>query len=104
MPCAIYRTPINRPRSETNQRNDQGFLRRHKRAACARIPPSVLRVGAALRDPATPMSRLATCASGKFPDAVEAPLACARAAGKHMADLFDREERVTRVTRRFLSA
>tara|TARA_R100001369_G_scaffold14360_3_gene28975 strand:+ start:3790 stop:5178 length:1389 start_codon:yes stop_codon:yes gene_type:complete len=56
-----------------------------------------VRVGAALRDPATPMITLATAHPAKFPDAVEAATGVRPPLPEHMADLFDREERVTRV-------
>jgi threonine synthase len=56
-----------------------------------------VRVAQALRDPATPMITLATAHPAKFPDAVEAATGVRPPLPPHMADLFDREERVTRV-------
>ena len=50
-----------------------------------------------MRDPATPMITLATAHPAKFPDAVEAATGQRPPLPDHMADLFDREERVTRV-------
>ncbi len=48
-------------------------------------------------DVATPMVALATAHAAKFPDAVEAATGIRPALPPHMADLFEREERVTRV-------
>jgi len=45
---------------------------------------------------AVPMVALATAHAAKFPDAVEAACGLRPALPPHMADLFDREERVTR--------
>jgi threonine synthase len=56
-----------------------------------------VRVAQALRDPATPMITLATAHPAKFPDAVEAATGVRPPLPPHMADLFDREERMTRV-------
>ncbi|UYV38511.1 threonine synthase [Rhodobacteraceae bacterium D3-12] len=49
------------------------------------------------RDPATPMITLATAHPAKFPDAVKAATGIHPPLPPHMADLFDRDERVTRV-------
>ncbi|KEP69040.1 threonine synthase [Thioclava dalianensis] len=49
------------------------------------------------RDPATPMVTLATAHPAKFPDAVEKATGIRPELPPRMADLFDREERVTRV-------
>lgn len=49
------------------------------------------------RDPGTPMVTLATAHPAKFPDAVEEATGIRPALPPRMADLFDREERVTRV-------
>lgn len=57
-----------------------------------------VRVAQALRDPATPMITLATAHPAKFPDAVEAATGVRPPLPDHMADLFDRDERVTRVS------
>jgi len=46
---------------------------------------------------ATPMVTLATAHAAKFPDAVEAACGIRPDLPPHMADLFEREERVTRV-------
>ena len=46
---------------------------------------------------ATPMITLATAHPAKFPDAVQAATGLRPALPPHMADLFDRPERVTRV-------
>jgi threonine synthase len=48
-------------------------------------------------DPAVPMITLATAHPAKFPDAVEAATGLRPGLPPRMADLFDREERVTRV-------
>ncbi len=48
-------------------------------------------------DPAVPMLVLATAHAAKFPDAVEAACGIRPALPPHMADLFERPERVTRV-------
>ena len=48
-------------------------------------------------DPATPMITLATAHAAKFPDAVEAACGVRPDLPPHMAGLFDRDERVTRV-------
>ena len=48
-------------------------------------------------DPAVPMITLATAHPAKFPDAVEAATGVRPALPPRMADLFDRDERVTRV-------
>jgi len=48
-------------------------------------------------DMAVPMVALATAHAAKFPDAVEFATGIRPALPPHMADLFDREERVTRV-------
>lgn len=48
-------------------------------------------------DPAVPMITLATAHPAKFPDAVEAATGIRPALPPRMADLFDRDERVTRV-------
>jgi threonine synthase len=52
---------------------------------------------AARGDPAVPMVTLATAHPAKFPDAVEAAIGLRPALPPHMADLFDRPERVTYV-------
>ncbi|HDZ81417.1 MAG TPA: threonine synthase [Roseobacter sp.] len=57
-----------------------------------------VRVAQALRDPATPMITLATAHPAKFPDAVEAATGVRPPLPDHMADLFDRDERVTRIS------
>ena len=49
------------------------------------------------RDPATPMITLATAHPAKFPDAVEAATGVRPGLPPRMADLFDRDERLTRV-------
>ncbi|HEY0212661.1 MAG TPA: threonine synthase [Paenirhodobacter sp.] len=49
------------------------------------------------RDPATPMISLSTAHPAKFPDAVARASGIRPALPPHMADLFDRPERVTRV-------
>ena len=49
------------------------------------------------RDPATPMVTLATAHPAKFPDAVEAATGIRPALPPRMSDLFDREERFTRL-------
>ncbi|KEO53942.1 threonine synthase [Thioclava indica] len=49
------------------------------------------------RDPATPMVTLATAHPAKFPDAVEEATGIRPALPARMADLFERDERVTRV-------
>jgi threonine synthase len=46
---------------------------------------------------ATPMITLATAHPAKFPDAVEAAMGTRPALPARMADLFDRDERVTRL-------
>ncbi len=56
-----------------------------------------VRVAQAQRDPATPMITLATAHPAKFPDAVEAASGVRPPLPDHMADLFDRAERLTRV-------
>ncbi len=48
-------------------------------------------------DPATPMVILATAHAAKFPDAVEAACGIRPELPPHMADLFERKERFTRV-------
>ena len=57
-----------------------------------------VRVAQALRDRATPMITLATAHPAKFPDAVEAATGIRPPLPDHMADLFDRDERVTRIS------
>ena len=57
-----------------------------------------VRVAQALRDPATLMITLATAHPAKFPDAVEAATGVRPPLPDHMADLFDRDERVTRIS------
>jgi len=47
---------------------------------------------------ATPMITLGTAHAAKFPDAVEAATGVHPALPARMADLFEREERVTRVS------
>ena len=49
-------------------------------------------------NPATPMIALATAHAAKFPDAVEAACGIRPDLPAHMADLFERPERVTRCT------
>ncbi|WP_417808411.1 threonine synthase [Thioclava sp.] len=49
------------------------------------------------RDPSTPMVTLATAHPAKFPDAVEEATGIRPALPSRMADLFERDERVTRV-------
>lgn len=49
------------------------------------------------RDPAIPMITLATAHPAKFPDAVEAATGVRPGLPPRMADLFDRDERLTRV-------
>ncbi|MCL3880891.1 threonine synthase [Marivita sp. GX14005] len=53
-------------------------------------------VAEAQRDPAVPMITLATAHPAKFPDAVEKASGVRPPLPERMADLFDREERVTR--------
>jgi len=48
-------------------------------------------------DPAIPMITLATAHAAKFPDAVEAACGLRPALPPHMADMYDRPERVTQV-------
>lgn len=48
-------------------------------------------------DPSVPMVTLATAHAAKFPDAVEAASGLRPALPPHMADMYDRAERVTRV-------
>jgi threonine synthase len=52
---------------------------------------------AVARDPATPMITLATAHPAKFPDAVEEATGIRPGLPPRMADLFTRDERVTRV-------
>ncbi len=64
-------------------------------------PHSAVAVKVALEqrgDAAVPMVALATAHAAKFPDAVEAACGIRPDLPPHMADLFDREERVTRCT------
>ena len=56
-----------------------------------------VRVADQLRDTATPMITLATAHPAKFPDAVERATGLRPPLPTRMADLYDREERVTRV-------
>ncbi|MEM5543379.1 threonine synthase [Sulfitobacter sp. AS92] len=56
-----------------------------------------VKVADELRDPATPMVTLATAHPAKFPDAVEAATGIRPALPPRMSDLFDREERFTRL-------
>ncbi|MEC7300760.1 MAG: threonine synthase, partial [Pseudomonadota bacterium] len=49
------------------------------------------------RDASVPMITLATAHPAKFPDAVEAATGIRPGLPPHMADLFDRDEKVTRV-------
>ncbi|WGW03499.1 threonine synthase [Tropicibacter oceani] len=56
-----------------------------------------VRVGEAMRDPATPMITLATAHPAKFPDAVEKASGIRPPLPSRMADLYERPERVTRV-------
>ena len=46
---------------------------------------------------ATPMITLATAHPAKFPDAVEAAMGARPGLPPHMADMMDKDERVTRV-------
>ncbi len=55
-----------------------------------------VRVAEAHRDPSVPMVTLATAHPAKFPDAVEAATGIRPALPPRMADLFDRDERITR--------
>ncbi|SLN72488.1 Threonine synthase [Roseivivax jejudonensis] len=55
-----------------------------------------VKVAEDIRDPAVPMVTLATAHPAKFPDAVEAATGVRPALPERMADLFDREERITR--------
>ncbi|MGB0905497.1 MAG: threonine synthase, partial [Mangrovicoccus sp.] len=48
-------------------------------------------------DPAIPMITLATAHPAKFPDAVSAAVEMRPPLPKHMADLYDRPERMTEV-------
>ncbi|WP_433988768.1 Threonine synthase (plasmid) [Pseudoseohaeicola sp. NH-UV-7] len=57
-----------------------------------------VKVANALRDPATPMITLATAHPAKFPDAVEAATGIRPPLPPRMADLYDRPERVTRIS------
>ncbi|KPP87471.1 MAG: threonine synthase [Rhodobacteraceae bacterium HLUCCO07] len=56
-----------------------------------------VKVAEEMRDPSTPMITLATAHPAKFPDAVEEATGIRPPLPAHMADLFDRPERVTRV-------
>lgn len=56
-----------------------------------------VRVALAMRNPATPMITLATAHPAKFPDAVEAATGVRPPLPDHMAGLFERDERLTRV-------
>ena len=57
-----------------------------------------VKVAGQLRDPAIPMITLATAHPAKFPDAVEAATGTRPGLPPRMSDLFDRDERFTRVT------
>ncbi len=71
----------------------------HARTGETLCPHTAVGVAVAetVRDPATPMITLATAHPAKFPDAVERAIGTRPALPPHMADLFDRSERVTRV-------
>ncbi|QUJ78008.1 threonine synthase [Sulfitobacter albidus] len=56
-----------------------------------------VKVAGEQRDPATPMITLATAHPAKFPDAVEAATGIRPPLPARMADLFERDERLTRV-------
>ena len=56
-----------------------------------------VKVARDMRDPATPMISLATAHPAKFPDAVEQASGIRPGLPERMADLFEREERVTRI-------
>jgi threonine synthase len=56
-----------------------------------------VQVAEAQRHPNVPMITLATAHPAKFPDAVEMASGIRPPLPERMADLFDREERVTRV-------
>ena len=56
-----------------------------------------VKVAEELRDPATPMITLATAHPAKFPDAVEKASGIRPGLPPRMADLYERDERVTRV-------
>ena len=50
-----------------------------------------------MRDPSSPMITLATAHPAKFPDAVEKATGIRPPLPNRMADLYERDERVTRV-------
>jgi threonine synthase len=56
-----------------------------------------VQVAEAVKDPATPMITLATAHPAKFPDAVEKASGIRPPLPDRMADLFDRDEKLTRV-------
>ena len=72
----------------------------HKQMGELLCPHSAIGVKVAeeQRDPATPMITLATAHPAKFPDAVEKASGIRPPLPDRMADLFERDERVTRVS------
>jgi len=56
-----------------------------------------VQVAEAVKDPTVPMVTLATAHPAKFPDAVEKASGIRPPLPDRMADLFDREERMSRV-------
>ena len=56
-----------------------------------------VKVADEMRNPVVPMVTLATAHPAKFPDAVQAAITLRPALPRHMEDLLDRAERVTRV-------
>lgn len=73
----------------------------HARAGYLLDPHTAIGTAAArarlARDPGTPMVALATAHPAKFPDAVEAAAGIRPALPPHLADLYERAERVTRL-------
>ncbi len=72
------------------------FLKRTGEILCPHSAVGV-KVANELRDPDTPMITLATAHPAKFPDAVETATGVRPPLPPRMADLYDREERLTRV-------
>ena len=77
--------------------HERGYLRDVPSNGMLIDPHTAIGVDAAratVRDPAVPMVSLATAHPAKFPDAVEEATGVRPALPAHLADLFDREERM----------
>ncbi len=75
----------------------RGTLERAGHVVCPHTACGIVAAAAERGDPAVPLVTLATAHAAKFPDAVEAACGVRPPLPSRMSDLYDREERMTRL-------